>query len=73
MLSEIVAARQLLKLIHAPSGAVSVWPWHENDGSVVIRVDLYPNADLDESQIPHTFEGFRVEVQRKSRPVAMSI
>jgi hypothetical protein len=64
-----VAARKLLDSLHAPPGAVTVWPWHEDDGRVTMIVVVNSHFSLDETKIPKNFEGFRVRVERQSPPV----
>ena len=63
------AADNLRKTIHAPAGAVTVWPWHEDDGRVVMLVVLDPKHWVDTSKIPSTYQGFTVRVERRNPPV----
>ena len=64
-----VAADRLREKIHAPAGAVSVWPWYEDDGTVTMRVIIDPAYWVDISNIPKSFQGFTVMVERRYPPV----
>ncbi len=63
-----VAADLLREGIPAPAGAVSVWPWHEKDGSVALIVVIDPNKWVDTSKIPSSFQGFEVRVEYRAMP-----
>ena len=64
-----VAARKLLDSLHATPGAVTVWPWYEDDGRVTMVVVVNALLPFDERQIPTQFEGFTVRVERQFPPV----
>ncbi len=64
-----VAARKLLDSLHAPLGAVTIWPWHEDDGHVTMIVVVNAHFSIDETQIPKYFEGFSVRVEHQFPPV----
>ncbi len=58
------AARTLRERINAPSWALSVVPWTENQKQkLIVRVDQKYHQHID---IPEFFEGFSVEVQWKN-------
>ncbi len=64
-----VAADLLRESILAPPGAVTVWPWHHDDGRVTMIVIIDPKYWVDMRQIPKDFEGFEVTVEKRSPPV----
>lgn len=53
------AASNLLEFIAAPSGSVSVWPWTDQDG-VVLIVRVAPGAKHLTSNIPEIYQDYRV-------------
>jgi hypothetical protein len=64
-----IAARQLLDSLRAPAGAVTVWPWHEDDGTVTMLVVINPKAFVDERDIPKLYQGFAVRVEHRDAPL----
>jgi hypothetical protein len=62
------AAEKLRARIRAPSG-VTVWPWHEDSGAIVLHVVLPVSVWMDISLIPKNFEGFQVVIDRRRTPV----
>lgn len=63
------AADGLRRSIPAPYGAVSVWPWHEDDGRIVMIVKLGPNQQVNARDIPSSYRGFEVRVEYSRFPV----
>ena len=61
-----LAADKLRHSIAAPGAALTVWPWHYDDGRVVMMVVL--DGWVDAARIPTSFEGFEVEVQKDIKP-----
>jgi hypothetical protein len=64
-----IAAERLLESLNAPKGAISIWPWHEDDGRVTMVVVINSRYVMNESRVPKTFEGFDVRVERRDAPV----
>lgn len=62
-------ADRLRARIKAPLGAVTVWPWHEDDGRITMLVVIDAGTWVDTRQIPHEFQGFKVKVEKREKPV----
>jgi hypothetical protein len=62
-------AERLRARIKAPSGAVTVWPWHEDNGQITMLVVIDAGTYVDIRQIPQTFQGFTVKIERREKPI----
>ena len=62
-------AERLRARIKAPPGAVTVWPWHEDDGRIMMLVVIDSRVWVDTSPIPKTFQGFTVRVEKREPPI----
>jgi hypothetical protein len=67
-----IAANRLRESISAPPGAVTVWPWHHDDGHVTMIVVIDPQYWVDTGQIPKYFEGFDVTIEKRSPPIVQA-
>lgn len=69
MMSPEQSAKELQKSLKASAGALSVWPWHGDDGvRLIVRIALWlPISQLD---IPERFHGYKVDVERRQTPKA---
>jgi hypothetical protein len=62
-------ADELRHLIKAPPGAITVWPWHDDDGRITMIVVIDPAIWIDTSQIPVEYQGFKVKIERRPPPI----
>lgn len=63
------AAERLREIIGGPPSALSIWPWHEG-GTVRLIVRVAPGYNVDRGRIPDHFAGYKVTVERRTRPIA---
>lgn len=66
------AAVSLLSKIGAPAGAVTVLPWHGDNGAITMVVQIHERWSISRSRIPTVFEGFPVRVEDVEPPIVMS-
>jgi hypothetical protein len=71
-MSPQVVADQLRKSILAPPGAVTVWPWHEDDGQVTMLVVVDTKIWVDVRMVPSEFRGFKVRIEKRETPTVRS-
>lgn len=65
------AAESLRANIAAPKAAVTVWAWHDDDGSVRLIVRVNPRYEIDITHIPRSFAGYPVSVERRNSAIAL--
>ncbi|MFZ6682085.1 hypothetical protein [Undibacterium sp. Tian12W] len=62
------AAKELLRFLALPVGAVSILPYHQGD-DVTMHVMVSPDY-IKRIQVPESFEGYRVVVQARPKIIA---
>ena len=65
-------AERLRQEIGEPLGVLSVWAWHEDDGSVRLIVRITPGYPVELDRIPTTFEDHPVSIQESETPRAVA-